>query len=221
MRDAIIFDMDGTLFQTDTILEKALEDTFQLLRDSGEWEEETPIHVYRRIMGVPLPVVWETLLPNHAPIIRQKVYDYFLERLIEHINLGNGALYPGVEALFERLNAMQHPLYIASNGLTPYLSAIVSHYRLNRWVSETFSIQQIPTLDKRDLVASIIKKYEITRGYVVGDRLSDIEAAKANGLEAIGCRFDFSREEELRQADYIVNHLCEVEEIVSKRNIRL
>lgn len=40
---AIIFDMDGTLFQTDKILELSLDDTFNHLRLLGEWDTVTPI----------------------------------------------------------------------------------------------------------------------------------------------------------------------------------
>lgn len=45
-----IFDMDGTLFQTNLILTPALEETFQMLRDKGLWEGETPLERYEAIM---------------------------------------------------------------------------------------------------------------------------------------------------------------------------
>ena len=55
MKQAYIFDMDGTLFQTDRILGHALEDVFAFLREQGRWTTETPLAEYRAIMGVPLP----------------------------------------------------------------------------------------------------------------------------------------------------------------------
>jgi phosphoglycolate phosphatase len=51
----------GTLFQTNKILELSLEETFEDLRGKGLWKKETPIEIYREIMGVPLSVVWENL----------------------------------------------------------------------------------------------------------------------------------------------------------------
>lgn len=63
MLRSVIFDMDGTLFQTDTILEIALEETFAYLRSQNKWDSETPLEKYREIMGVPLPKVWETYCP--------------------------------------------------------------------------------------------------------------------------------------------------------------
>ncbi|NRD76896.1 HAD hydrolase-like protein [Bacillus sp. BRMEA1] len=218
MSQSMIFDMDGTLFQTDKILELSLNDTFNHLRLLNKWDTETPIDNYREIMGVPLPKVWETLLQNHSIEVREQTDAYFLKRLIENIKSGKGALYPNVKEVFRYLKENQCTIYIASNGLKEYLKAIVSYYHLDEWVTETFSIQQIDSLNKSDLVKSIIDKYEITNGAVVGDRLSDINAAKDNGLVSIGCRFDFAREEELSQADLVIDDLIELQTLLPQLN---
>ncbi|GIN58271.1 MTA/SAH nucleosidase [Lederbergia ruris] len=214
MLTSVIFDMDGTLFQTDTILELSLDDTFRHLRSLDKWSKATPIDQYRKIMGVPLPEVWETLLPDHSSIDRERTDAYFLERLVENIRSGKGALYPNVKEVFRYLKENNCSIFIASNGLTEYLKAIVHYYQLDYWVTETFSIQQIESLNKSDLVHSIIKKYGITDGAVVGDRLSDINAAKDNDLVAIGCNFDFAREDELSYADIVVDDLIELLSII-------
>jgi FMN phosphatase YigB (HAD superfamily) len=51
MSQSLIFDMDGTLFQTDKILELSLDDTFNHLRSLNKWDSVTPIDKYREIMG--------------------------------------------------------------------------------------------------------------------------------------------------------------------------
>ncbi|WLD94488.1 HAD hydrolase-like protein [Alkalihalobacillus sp. AL-G] len=218
MSQSLIFDMDGTLFQTDKILELSLDDTFNHLRSLNKWDTVTPIDKYREIMGVPLPKVWEALLPNHSNKVREQTNAYFLERLVENIRSGKGALYPNLKEVFSYLKENNCSIYIASNGLTEYLKAIVSYYNLDNWVTETFSIQKIESLNKSDLVQSIIKKYGITNAAVVGDRLSDINAAKDNGLVSIGCNFDFAREDELSQADMIIDNLIELKAILAELN---
>ena len=45
---------------------------------------------------------------------------------------------------------------------------------------------------------------------MVGDRRSDIEAAKDNGLWTIGCRFGFANDEELREADIVIQRFGEL-----------
>ncbi|SDT52837.1 adenosylhomocysteine nucleosidase [Paenibacillaceae bacterium GAS479] len=207
---SLIFDMDGTLFQTNKILELSLEDTFNYLKSLNEWSGVTPIQKYREIMGVPLSVVWETLMPDHSNEIRQIADRYFLEKLIANINNGSGALYSHVYEIFDSLKQAGCPIFIASNGLVNYLKAIVVYYNLDAWVTETFSIQQLETEDKTDLVSHILKKYNIEHAAVVGDRLSDINAANKNGLMAIGCRFDFAQEDELKQVDAVIDDLLEL-----------
>jgi adenosylhomocysteine nucleosidase len=213
---SLIFDMDGTLFQTDKILELALDDTFNHLRSLHQWNAATPIEQYRDIMGVPLPKVWELLLPSHSVEVREQMDAYFLERLIENIKSGKGALYPHVEEVFSYLKEKNCSIFIASNGLKEYLKAIVTYYHLDQWVTETCSIEQINSLNKSDLVQSILQKYDISHAAVVGDRLSDIMAAKDNGLVSVGCNFDFAQEEELSQADIVIDDLIELQEIVPK-----
>ncbi|WP_079529367.1 HAD hydrolase-like protein [Halobacillus hunanensis] len=210
MSHSLIFDMDGTLFQTDRILELSLKDTFDQLRSLGEWDKQTPIDDYREIMGVPLPEVWRILLPDQSNKTREQANDFFHDKLIENINKGNGALYPHVEELFSYLKDHDYKIYIASNGLKAYLNAIADYYCLDNWVTEIFSIEQIQSLNKSDLIASIIKKYKIKKGAVVGDRLSDIKAARDNVLVSVGCKFDFAKEEELSQADVVVEDLSEI-----------
>ncbi|MCY7486919.1 HAD hydrolase-like protein [Paenibacillus alvei] len=216
MIQSFIFDMDGTLFQTDKILESSLEDTFSHLKSLNKWDKETPIDKYREIMGAPLPKVWETLLPNHSIEVREQTDAYFLERLIANIKSGKGDLYPNVKEVFSFLTENNCSIFIASNGLTAYLDAIVHFYNLDKWVTETCSIQQIESLNKSDLVKTIIDKYGITHGAVVGDRISDINAAKDNGLVAIGCNFDFAQEDELAKADVVIEDLNELKSIISQ-----
>lgn len=214
MSQALIFDMDGTLFQTDKILELSLNDTFHYLRSIHQWDGDTPIDKYREIMGVPLPIVWETLLPHHSLRLREEIDAIFLERLVTNIKKAK-ALYPNVKEVFSYLKENDFSIYIASNGLTAYLQAIAEYYQLDKWVTETCSIQDIESLNKSDLVCRIIKKHGITRAAVVGDRLSDIKAAKENNLLSIGCNFDFAKDDELKQADIIIDDLIELTSILA------
>ncbi|RAW17159.1 nucleosidase [Paenibacillus taichungensis] len=211
---SLIFDMDGTLFQTDRILETSLHNTFNHLRSKGLWEQDTPIEKYREIMGVPLPVVWKNLLPGYSDQIRQQANEWFHEKLIANIEAGHGALYPYVEGFFQYCKEKSIPIYIASNGQVEYLNAIVTYYHLDDWVTETFSIQQIASQNKSDLVRYIVEKYKITRGMVIGDRLSDIKAAKDNDLMSIGCNFDFAQADELAQAHRVIDSIEELKTLI-------
>ncbi len=209
MKKAIIFDMDGTLFQTNLILEEALERTFEKLRSKKLWNEATPIDTYRQIMGVPLQVVWQTLCPEHSKEVREQSNAWFHEQLVQLIRSKKGALYKGVEDTLIKL-AVNHPIYIASNGQTPYLQAIYETYELQQWVIKFYSIDGIESGNKSELVQRVIEENQLETGYVIGDRLSDFVAAKDNGFQSIGVRFDFAQENELEKADVVVNHFEDI-----------
>ena len=209
MKPIVIFDMDGTLFKTHLILEPALDETFAWLRTKGLWKGATPIDTYREIMGVPLPVVWQTLCPEHSAQQHEASNQHFQQALIDMIVTGRGALYEeAIETLGEL--SILYDLHIASNGNLPYLEAIVSTYQLDRFLSTTNSIDRIASGNKSELVASVVHAAGSSSGYVVGDRLSDIRAAQDNGLTSIGVRFDFAQEEELAQADHVVESFSEL-----------
>ncbi|KSU50860.1 nucleosidase [Exiguobacterium indicum] len=205
-----IFDMDGTLFQTNAVLAHALEDVFHELRQTGRWEGETPVALYQQIMGVSLPEVWQTLLPDFSAADQQAADQKFRRSIEQAVKAGHGRLYPGTVELLTRLKQAGHFVYIASNGWPSYLSAIVTTYGLEAYIDHVYSIEDIRSGDKSALVREICKTHAISSGYVVGDRLSDFKAAHTNGLLAIGCQFDFAQEQELAVADRVVNELSAV-----------
>ncbi|MEG0385120.1 MAG: HAD hydrolase-like protein [Solibacillus sp.] len=216
MQNAVIFDMDGTLFQTHLILEGALEQTFEKLRDELLWEGPTPLEKYKEIMGVPLEVVWETLCPQHSFIIRERSNEWFQQFLVQQIQEGRGGLYEGVIETLQQLSK-DYPIYIASNGQPAYLQAIVTHYELDRWIKKVYSIEQIASRDKSLLVHKVIEENNVANGFVIGDRLSDFQAAKDNHLQSIGVRFDFAQQQELETADFVVEQFSAILAIIKSK----
>lgn len=213
MTRAILFDMDGTLFRTDLILEPALDRTFTSLRNQQLWDGPTPIENYRKIMGVPLPVVWQTLCPDHPPEVHDETNAFFQQALIDLIVEGRGGLYEGVLPTLTTLSKTT-PLYIVSNGQTAYLQTIVSHYSLNHYIKQTYSIDLVASGNKSELARLALTENFHTSGFVVGDRASDIRAAHDNGLTAVGVRFDFAQEEELAMANLVIEEFRELVDVV-------
>ena len=85
---------------------------------------------------------------------------------------------------------------------------------MQHYFKDVFSIQQIDSLNKGELVKLAMTSYGITEGWVVGDRLSDFQAAKVNGLRSIGVNFDFAQPQELQQADVVADNLLQLLKII-------
>lgn len=68
-----------------------------------------------------------SFVTHHSIELRERTDSYFLERLVENIRSGKGALYVNVKEVFSYLTENNYSIYIASNGLTEYLAMIVNY----------------------------------------------------------------------------------------------
>ncbi|BAB04149.1 HAD hydrolase-like protein [Halalkalibacterium halodurans] len=213
----IIFDMDGTLFQTDSVLEGALEKTFDYLRQTDRWQGETPIEQYLAILGAPMHVVWETIMPSASHEERQVADQAFWDFLLEEIRLDHGKLYPNVGKTLEELYQLGYDLYVASNGFMRYLQAIVDHYGFTSYLKDIYGADRFETASKTELVAKLVRDYRIEGGVMVGDRSSDLTAGADAKLVTIGCLYGYGTKDELDSADVLVEDISEIRSIVSQR----
>lgn len=216
IRFAALFDMDGTILKTETIVESAFEATFETLRSEGKWVGETPLDHYRSILGVTLEQVWIEVMPNASDEVRREADQLLLSYLIEELKNGHGELYEGVKETLAELSEMGIPLFIASNGLEPYIDAIVEAEGLQTIFQDLYSAGRFGTKSKTELVSMLLNEYEIQFGVFIGDRKGDIVAGSQNGLTTIGCQFGFAQSNELEGADHIVTEFSKVGEIIKR-----
>lgn len=127
MKKAIIFDMDGTIFRTETILEKSILNTIEKLNDQNISLVNNPIEKYNEIMGVPLEEVWRNLLTDPTDEKIMISNDLFQRQLINLIKTGESELYSGASELLESIKILDYSIFIASNGDKEYLDTIVDY----------------------------------------------------------------------------------------------
>lgn len=211
---AVLFDMDGTLFQTEKIIAPALDKTYDYLREIGKWQGETPVEKCLSVLGSTLTEIWRTLLPGESEDIRKEADKLFLKNLIIEIKEGRGQLYEGVLDTLKEISDMGIQIFIASNGLEEYIDAISGYYQLKKYITDFYSSGKFKCSSKVELVEMLLKDYNIQNAIMVGDRKSDIEAAIKNNIWSIGCNFGFANADELKNANYIVNKFSEITPIV-------
>lgn len=214
MKKAVFFDMDGTLFKTELILELSLSQTLEKLDTMNMNYIEQPINKFKEIMGVPTSEVWRHLLitPNEEDI--GTANDILQENLVSNINARKGALYEGVEEVLNHIKKQGYNIYIVSNGDEAYLAAIYKQHGLDGLVDGVYSINSITTSNKSDLLRKAVEDEKVDARYMVGDRASDFKAGKENDVETIGCRFYFAVDEELKEADHVIASFKELKQII-------
>jgi phosphoglycolate phosphatase len=188
--EAMIFDLDGTLFKTEKLLIPAYHATFDRMREEGTFQGETPHEqTILGCLGMLLDQIWKKVLPDASEEVRSRADELFMHYELEFLHNGFGELYPEVKETLTTLKQRGVRLFVASNGLEEYVKGVVEIKGLTPLFEGLYSAGEFQTLSKVDLVRLLLDRYGIGSAWMVGDRSSDVEAGLKNGLAVIGCDY--------------------------------
>ncbi|WP_040952582.1 HAD family hydrolase [Gorillibacterium massiliense] len=218
--DAMIFDMDGTLFKTESILLTAYHRLFDDLRKEGLYSGETPPE--ERILGglgMLLEDIWKRVMPDSPREVHQRADELLLYHQLACLKLGEGELYPGVAETLQALHHRGIRLFVASNGLEDYVKRIAQHKGVAPLFENLYSAGEYLTRSKVDLVKLLLDTHGISSAWMVGDRSSDVEAGKKNGLKVIGCDYaGFGGQNELAGSDVRISAFPKLLDLLADEN---
>ncbi len=210
----IIWDIDGTLLQTDLVTVPAVQHGF-----AAHGLPPPEAAAVRAFFGrsVAAYEAWlaSLLPPGDAPRIIEAINRLELELIGEE-----GRLYPGARAALETLRTAGHLLAVCSNGPEDYVQRVLDAHELRPFFAAVRA-RGARRDGKTRLVAEIQAEMlaESPVGgplIVVGDRADDVAAAHQNGGLAIGAAYGFGAPEELRDADVIVRAASEIPRTVAR-----
>lgn len=202
-KPVICFDWDGTLC-----------DSMQLC-----------IHENRMVLerlGLPA-VPEETLRKCNGPTFEEaapmlgvppeRLEEYCRKRLECALSLvaAVNRLFDGTRELLAAL-APHAELCIVSNGTAPYLAKCKDVFKLHGMFLRTVTCH--PERTKAENLAGLLSELQPERAIMVGDRLGDILAGKANGLPTVAARFGYGSDAEYAQADLQANTMAELQQLL-------
>lgn len=216
--EAVIFDMDGTLFETDTLLVPVHNRVFETLREERLYENETPpVERLLSCLGMLLEDIWRQVMPDSTEAARKRADELLLQYELEGLERGEGELYPYVEQTLRELKGRGVKLFVASNGLEDYVKGVARYRGIAELFDGLYSAGEFATASKVDLVARLLKDHSVKTAWMVGDRSSDVEAGKGNGLQTIGCAYaTYGRKAELDGADVLITDFRELTRLLDQ-----
>jgi HAD superfamily hydrolase (TIGR01509 family) len=206
--DAVVFDMDGVLIESEEIWD-AIREAYVRER-GGRYDAE----VQRAMMGMS-SVEWSRYLHETAGVadepeqINAEVVRRMLEAYRDHLPLIPGA----VEAV-ERL-AARFPLAVASSSNRPLIDAVLEVAGLAQYFKATVSSEEVPRgKPAPDVYLEAARRLGVApeRCAAVEDSHGGIRAAKAAGMFVIAFPNPTypPDEESLGQADVVIRSLDEL-----------
>lgn len=216
--EAMLFDLDGTLFRTETLLASVHRRVFATLREEGLYTaDEPPLERMLGSLGMLLEHIWQRVMPDGSPAAHARANELLLRYEIEELEAGQGELYPDVPETLRKLKDKGIRLFVASNGLETYVKEVPRLRGIAELFEGFYSAGEYETETKAELVRILLAKHDIRSAWMIGDRSSDVEAGKRNGLFVVGCDYaGFRHEGELEGADARIGSFAELAEMVDR-----
>ena len=194
---AVLLDLDGTLSDSRPGIAACFRDTLQQLgHDPGQSGDLT------WAVGPPIAVSLRRLLAPFGDDRVDAALTIYRERY-STTGIYDCSVYPGVTLMLDELRDAGFVMCIATSKRRDFADRVIDYLGLRGYVRNVYGAEPGGGLDrKQDLLAHIlsVEHFDASACFMLGDRLHDIEAAKANAIRSIGALWGYGGREELEQA---------------------
>lgn len=199
MQPVVFFDWDGTLADSMPI---CIAECHLALQAVGL--PDLPDEMVMKCNG---PTYQEGCDVLHIPPALRE--DFMAKRMAIGLSLvpTTQRLFPGIREMLDALRERAQ-LVIVSNGQDAYLQKSVDAMRIRD--AFTHIRANRPGYTKAQLIHELLEEMGPERAVMVGDRLSDIQSGRANGLPTIAACYGYGNEAEYAQADFRVQTPAEL-----------
>ena len=202
MIDAVIFDMDGVLIDSEPLHYRT---DLTLLGKLGIQIERDYLD---RFVGMTNPEMWKTIISEQG-IARDidEILSEQLELKLQLLNDGDWTALSGAVELVEGLVVKEIPVAVASSSSLPFIEGVLRKTGLDRFIHRYVSAESVargkPAPDVF-LEAARMLAVSPVQCLVVEDSRNRVLAAKAAGMRVIGYRNPSSGDQDLSRADAVV-----------------
>ena len=187
MKKGIIFDMDGTLWDTTPLLHEVWNRVMQKYEETkGRY---LSLEEIRGLMGKTMYEIGQATMPG-VPVERQEeIFNGCIDAEDEELLIKGGQLYEGLEETLRLLKPSYH-LYIVSNGQENYARNFIDFYGFKDLIEdeETFGRTILP---KSENIKLMVKRNGLDDAVYVGDTRQDETSAREAGVRFIYASYGF------------------------------
>lgn len=208
MIEAVIFDMDGVLIDSEPLHFEVDEMVLKHLKiPEGK-------HYLERFVGFTNPAMWKIIKEEYQlePTIKALI-ELQMRIKLDYLEKSNYVAMDGVLELLNKIQAKKIPLAIASSSPRIFIEAVIEKIQIEKYFQIVVSGEEVPESKPAPdvfLKAAELLGVQPENCLVIEDSKSGTIAAKSAGMKCIGFRNPNSGNQELSFADLIVDDFNEI-----------
>lgn len=187
MKVGIVFDMDGTLWDST----EQIWISWKSVLD--EYGVSLSMEKLKSLMGKTMDVIGESILPDVSKKERDEIFERCYQVENEYLRNHGGVLYPELEKTLAKLKE-KYPLYIVSNCQSGYIEAFLEYHKLGQYF-EDFECFGNTGKGKAENEKILAERNHLERVIYVGDIQGDYEATMEAGFEFVYAAYGFGNVE--------------------------
>lgn len=206
MKKGIIFDLDGTLWDS---TEQVVKSWNHVMHGCKDTDCIMTTEIMKSLMGKTIEEIAKLIL-NDVPEKRGiEIMKQCCNEEIIYLEKHGAVLYPGLEETLKELSE-NYELYIVSNCQEGYIESFLKYHGLDKYFTD-FENHGRTNLTKGENIKLIMKRNKLEKAVYVGDTQGDCDAAKLAGIPFIHASYGFGS---INRKTYSINNINELPELI-------
>lgn len=186
--DGIIFDLDGTLWDSTKEVLIAWDHVLHQMPDIDHIPTEEDLH---GVMGLGADDLTKKLFPNLSFERRMEIFDTCAAYENDYLAKHGATLYPHLIETLDTLSK-EHPLFIVSNCGEGYIQTFMKAHNVEKYFTDFEYIGRTGK-PKSENIKLIVERNNLQNPVYVGDTQWDCDAATAAGVPFIFAAYGFGK----------------------------
>lgn len=204
--DGIIFDIDGTIWNTTGVVERAWN---RALDECNLSYAHVTAKTLQGLFGLPMMEIIDAILPNETPKKKLEFKPLCYRYEEEYLRVESGVLYDGMKETVKKLSKI-HPLFIVSNCQGGYIELMLEKTGMENYFKD-FTCPQYTDRLKADNIRIICERNGIKNPVYVGDTQMDADACRQAGVPIIYASYGFGK---IENPDYTIKKISDILDII-------
>lgn len=201
MTDGIIFDMDGTIWDT----RKEVCEAWNYIFEKNGYDRRIDEAELSGYMGMTMDKIAANMFPDKPYSEIEGVYNQCLKYENEYILKHGAILYPELEATLEKLSK-KYRLFIVSNCQSGYIEAFFEYFGTGKYFKDILCNGD--NNQPKDInIKKLVKRNGLKNPVYVGDTAGDAASSASAGVRFCFARYGFGK---VDNPDYIIDSFAEL-----------